>query len=141
MNDTPPPPVSADAAQTDPLGLDDPALLAEIEAEFAEMTQEIQRISMMPRSAAPDKSRMIEALRDSWKKRAGAVGDRPEWRKKLDDVIGKAVDRLLDDGLTENADGSIAFAFKGDTLTEAGGPVIRGLMESFAHILEERFPS
>lgn len=128
---------------TDPQGVDDPALLAEIEAEFAELTREIERISAMPRSMAPEKGKLIEALRASWRTRLdGAnVKERPEWRQRLDATIGHAVDRLLEDGIQENPDGSLGFALRGDTLQAEGGPVIRGLLDGFAHILEERFPS
>ncbi len=132
MNETP----------MEPEGLDDPALLAEIEAEFAELTAEIQRISAMPSSAAPRKSQLLEGLRASWRERLAArTGDRPEWRKKLDDTIGEAVERLLEDGIVENADGSLAFALRGDTLKNEGGPLLRGLMDGLSNMLAERFPA
>jgi len=126
----------------EPEGLDDPALLAEIEAEFAELTAEIQRISAMPSSAAPRKSQLLEGLRASWRERLAArTGDRPEWRKKLDDTIGDAVERLLEDGIVENPDGSLAFALRGDTLKNEGGPLLRGLMDGLSNMLSERFPA
>lgn len=134
MNETP----------MEPEGLDDPALLAEIEAEFAELSAEIQRISAMPSSAGmgPQKRELIEALRASWRERLTAKhGDRPEWRKKLDETIGKAVDRLLEDGIIENADGSLGFALRGDTLKNEGGPLLRGLLDGLSHMLSERFPA
>jgi len=127
----------------DPQGVDDPALLAEIEAEFAELTREIERISAMPRSMAPEKGKLIEALRSSWRSRLDVAGvkDRPEWRQRLDTTIGHAVDRLLETGIQENSDGSLGFALRGDVLQAEGGPVIRGLLEGFANMLEERFPA
>ncbi len=127
----------------DPQGVDDPALLAEIEAEFAELTREIERISAMPRSIAPQKQQLVEALRASWRTRLDERGgkERPEWRQRLDTTIGKAIDRLLEDGIQENPDGSLGFALRGDTLQSEGGPVMRGLLEGFAHMLEERFPA
>ena len=132
MNDSP----------KEPEGLDDPALLAEIEAEFAELTAEIQRISAMPSGAAPRKSELLESLRASWRARLAArTGERPEWRKRLDDTIGQAVDRLLEDGIVENPDGSLAFALRGDTLKNEGGPLLRGLMDGLSNLLSERFPA
>ncbi|HRE91623.1 MAG TPA: hypothetical protein PK095_21065, partial [Myxococcota bacterium] len=126
---------------TEPEGLDDPALLAEIEAEFAELTAEIQRISAMPASVGPRKSELLEALRASWRERLKLkTADRPEWRQRLDDTIGRAVDRLLEDGLVENADGSIGFALRGDTIQSEGGPLMRGLLEGLSNMLTEKFP-
>jgi len=127
----------------DPQGVDDPALLAEIEAEFAELTREIERISAMPRSMAPEKGKLIEALRASWRTRleSAEVKDRPEWRQRLDVTLGNAVDKLIQDGIQENADGSLGFSLRSDTLQAEGGPVIRSLLDGFAHILEERFPT
>ena len=117
----------------EPEGLDDPALLAEIEAEFAELTREIQRISAMPKNAGPRKSELLEALRQSWRERlVSRGGDRPEWRKKLDETIGRAVDRLLEDGIVENADGSLGFALRGDTVQNEGGPLLRGLLDGLS---------
>ena len=121
-------------------GLND-ALLAEIEAEFAELTREIERISAMPRTMAPEKSKLLAALKGSWKSRLDTHGDRPEWRQRLDATIGKAVDRLLEDGLTENADGTLAFNLRGETLQAEGGPVLRGLIDGLVHLLEEKFPA
>jgi len=125
----------------DPEGLNDPALLAEIEAEFAELTREIERISAMPRSMAPEKSKLLQALKASWKSRFEAHGDRPEWRQRLDASIGHAVDRLLEEGLVENADGSLAFNLRGDILQSEGGPVLRGLVDGLVHVLEAKFPA
>jgi len=122
-------------------GLDDPALLAEIEAEFAELTKEIERISAMPRTMAPQKSQLVEALRASWRERLEARGDRPEWRQRLDRTIGHAVDRLLEEGIQENPDGSLAFALRGETLQQEGGPLMKGLVEGFAHMMMEKFPA
>lgn len=122
-------------------GLDDPALLAEIEAEFAELTKEIERISAMPRTMAPQKSQLVEALRASWRERLEARGDRPEWRQRLDRTIGNAVDRLLEEGIQENPDGSLAFALRGETLQQEGGPLLKGLVEGFAHMMMEKFPA
>jgi len=126
----------------EPEGLDDPALLAEIEAEFAELTAEIHRISAMPSNTGPRKSELLEALRASWRERLTArTGDRPEWRQKLDDTISKAVDRLLEDGIIENPDGSLGFALRGDSLKTEGGPLLRGLLDGFSNMLSERFPA
>lgn len=126
---------------TEPEGLDDPALLAEIEAEFAELTAEIQRISAMPSHVGPRKSELLEALRASWRERLKAkTGDRPEWRQKLDETISRAVDRLLEDGIVENADGSLGFALRGDTIQSEGGPLLRGLLDGLSHMLTEKFP-
>ncbi len=124
----------------DPQGLEDPALLAEIEAEFADLTREIERISAMPSAMAPQKSKLIEALRASWREKIKTHGDRPEWRQRLDDTVGRAVDRLLESGIQENPDGSLAFALRGDVLQAEGGPLMRGLLDGFVHILEEKFP-
>lgn len=125
----------------EPEGLDDPALLAEIEAEFAELTAEIQRISAMPSQVGPRKSELLEALRASWRERLKAkTGDRPEWRQKLDETISRAVDRLLEDGIVENADGSLGFALRGDTIQSEGGPLLRGLLDGLSHMLTEKFP-
>lgn len=125
----------------EPEGLDDPALLAEIEAEFAELTAEIQRISAMPSHVGPRKSELLEALRASWRERLKAkTGDRPEWRQKLDETISRAVDRLLEDGIVENADGSLGFALRGDTIQSEGGPLLRGLLDGLSHMLTEKFP-
>ena len=126
----------------EPEGLDDPALLAEIEAEFAELTAEIQRISAMPSHVGPRKSELLEALRASWRERLEAkTGDRPQWRQKLDETISRAVDRLLEDGIVENADGSIGFALRGDTLQNEGGPLLRGLLDGLSNMLTEKLPS
>lgn len=125
----------------EPEGLDDPALLAEIEAEFAELTAEIHRISAMPSHVGPRKSELLEALRASWRERLLAkTGDRPEWRQKLDETISRAVDRLLEDGIVENADGSLGFALRGDTIQSEGGPLLRGLLDGLSHMLTEKFP-
>lgn len=133
MNETPPPPTPE---------LDDPALLAEIEAEFADLTREIERISAMPASMQVEKNQLLQALRESWRNRLAAhqAADRPEWRRRLDETLNRAVDRLLEDGLHQNADGSLAFNLRGQTLQEEGGPVIRGLLDGFVHMLEEKFP-
>lgn len=125
----------------EPEGLDDPALLAEIEAEFAELTREIQRISAMPANVGPRKSELLEALRQSWRDRLISRGvDKPEWRQRLDETIGRAVDRLLEDGIVENADGSLGFALRGDTLQNEGGPLLRGLLDGLSNMLTEKFP-
>jgi hypothetical protein len=125
----------------DPEGLDDPALIAEIEAEFAELTRDLARISTTHGMRGPRRAELLEALRTSWRARiVQKTQDRPAWRERLDEVLDKAVDRLLEDGLVENPDGSVGFAIRGDTLTSEGGPVLRGLLDGFAHMLTERFP-
>ncbi len=125
----------------DPQGLEDPALLAEIEAEFADLTREIERISAMPLAMAPQKTKLIEALRASWRGKIETHSDRPEWRQRLDETVGRAVDRLLESGIQENPDGSLGFNLRGDVLQAEGGPLMRGLLDGFVHILEEKFPS
>ena len=42
----------------------DAEVRAEIEAEFAELTAEIERINALPQTAAPEKAAMLEALRE-----------------------------------------------------------------------------
>lgn len=135
MNETPTePPI-------DLSDIDDPELLAEIEAEFAELTAEIERISAMPSSVHPQKSELLQALRDNWRNKFKSDPSRPEWRQRLDASLSRAVDRILEDGLQQNADGSLAFNLKGETLQEEGAPVLRGLLDGLVHILEKKFPA
>ncbi len=121
-------------------GLDDPALLAEIEAEFAELAQEIARINAMPREAVPVKAKLLEELKRQWRERIAKRGDKPEWRERLDQTLTVAIEALLEHGLQENPDGSLGFALRGDVVQEHGGKVMRALIEGFQNLLTERFP-
>jgi hypothetical protein len=121
-------------------GLEDPALLAEIEAEFAELAQEIARINAMPREAVPVKAKLLEELKRQWRERFSKRGDKPEWRERLDQTLTVAIEALLEHGLQENPDGSLGFALRGDVVQEHGGKVMRGLIEGFQNLLAERFP-
>lgn len=121
-------------------GLDDPALLAEIEAEFAELAQEIARINAMPREAVPVKAKLLEELKRQWRERIAKRGDKPEWRERLDQTLTTAIEALLEHGLQENPDGSLGFALRGDVVQTHGGKVMRALIEGFQNLLAERFP-
>ncbi|MFT7580977.1 MAG: hypothetical protein ACI9MR_002651 [Myxococcota bacterium] len=122
-------------------GLDDPNVLAEIEAEFAELTAEIDRISALPTSRSPEKAALLKGLREQWQKKSTEHGDRPEWRARIDDTISEAVGKILEDGLQETADGKLAFQLQGDSLTTHGQPVLTALLGGFQGYLAERFPA
>jgi len=124
-------------------GLDDPELLAEIEAEFAELTQEIERISRLPGANTPSKVELLKVLRERWRQRKtpDESGDRPVWRRRIDEAIGEAIENVLEEGIHETADGRLEFALKGDTITTHGQPVLRALLDGFQHFLAERFPA
>ncbi|MCA9517804.1 MAG: hypothetical protein KC635_22850, partial [Myxococcales bacterium] len=120
-------------------GLDDPALLAEIEAEFAELRAEIDRISAAPGTTGPMKAQLLKAIRQQWRERA-VLKDRPQWRKKLDDVLGEALEKIMADGLVEGPGGQMQFQLQGSTLQDQGGPVMTALLDGFQGYLQERFP-
>lgn len=119
--------------------LDDPALIAEIEAEFAELTAELERIQAMPRSMAPKKAELVKSLREQWFAKQEARADRPEWRKKMDDALGEALTHILEDGIQETPDGRLEFGLRGDSVQTHGQPLISALLDGFQQMLVERF--
>lgn len=122
-----------------PVGaLEDPELLAEIEAEFAELTAELERINALPRSMAPKKAELVKSLREQWFAKQGARADRPEWRKKMDDALGEAISKILEDGIQETGDGRLEFALRNDSVQTHGGPLMEALLVGFRQMLTEK---
>ena len=122
-----------------PVGaLEDPELLAEIEAEFAELTAELERINALPRSMAPKKAELVKSLREQWFAKQGARPDRPEWRKKMDDALGEAISKILEDGIQETGDGRLEFALRNDSVQTHGGPLMEALLVGFRQMLTEK---
>ncbi|TNF26645.1 MAG: hypothetical protein EP329_20915, partial [Deltaproteobacteria bacterium] len=131
--------MSQEGAGGPPLeGLDDPQLLAEIEAEFAELTAEIEKINALPRSMTPKKAELIKDLKRQWLAKRAESGDRPEWRKRMDDAIGEAITKVLEDGIQETPDGRMEFALQNDSLQVHGGPLMEALLTGFKHMLAEK---
>ena len=118
--------------------LDDPALLAEIEAEFAELSAELERIHQLPRSMAPKKAELVRGLREQWAQKQAARPDRPEWRQRLDDALGEALGRILEDGIQETADGKLAFTLNQDSVQSYGGPLLTAVLDGFRHMLADK---
>ncbi|MFO0747242.1 MAG: hypothetical protein U1F43_16485 [Myxococcota bacterium] len=117
----------------------DPAVLAEIEAEFASITQEIQRISAMPRSSAPKKAELLKQIRADWKAKSESRSpDRPEWRQRLDTAVDAAIDKLLVDSLVDMPDGQIGFQLRGDSMQTEAPPIIRALLDGLFANWQER---
>lgn len=130
MNDTNPPQRLEDI---------DPAVLAEIEAEFAAISTEIQRISALPASEAPKKPALLAALRADWKKKAGERDpNRPEWRKSLDEALDRAIDKLMADSIVELPDGQMAFQMNNQTLQSEAPPILKALLGGFTAMLQEK---
>ncbi|PKN57868.1 MAG: hypothetical protein CVU56_08550, partial [Deltaproteobacteria bacterium HGW-Deltaproteobacteria-14] len=122
-----------------PVGaLEDPELLAEIEAEFAELTAELDRINALPRSMAPKKAELVKSLREQWFAKQGARGDRPQWRKKMDDALGEAISKILEDGIHETGDGRLEFAMRNESVQTHGGPLMEALLAGFREMLTEK---
>ena len=122
----------------------DPEVRAEIEAEFAELTAEIERINALPQTAAPEKAAMLEALRQQWRERrpvAVSQEGAPPWRRAFDVAIGDAVDGLLTEGLDVDLDGNIQFDLQSDSLKMHGQPVVDALLTGLQATLAERFPA
>lgn len=117
----------------------DPAVLAEIEAEFAAITQEIQRISAMPRSSGTRKAEMLKAIRGDWEKRAAERSpDRPEWRKRLDAALDQAIDKMLVDSLVDLPDGSVAFQLNSNTMQSEAPPLLKALLDGIIATWQEK---
>lgn len=121
-------------------GLNDPALLAEIEAEFAELRAEIDRISAMPATSGPRKAELLRALRKQWRERPVSK-DQPAWRAKLDVVVGAALEQIMAEGLQEGPGGNMQFQLQGSSLQDHGGPVLSALLDGFQAYLAEKFPA
>ena len=122
----------------------DADIQAEIEAEFAELTAEIDRINALPQTAAPEKVAMLEALRTQWRgreRKAAEDDDRPEWRRSIDDAVSQAVDGLLTDGLDVDLDGNIQFDLQGESMKIHGQPVVDALIGGLQATLADRFPA
>jgi len=131
MNETP----------NDPQKLEDidPTVLAEIEAEFAAIANEIQRISTLPANLAPKKPAMLTALRAEWQQKAEARDpNRPEWRKSLDAALDRAIDKLVADSLVELPDGQLAFEMNNQALQSEAPPIMKALLAGVTAMLQDK---
>ncbi|MGZ3430023.1 MAG: hypothetical protein ACXVCV_25405 [Polyangia bacterium] len=72
--------------------------LPSIEQEFAELDAELKRIAALPLRTREQQNTLVmalESLRDSWLQKGRAHGDRPEWRRVVDEAIIAAFDSVL----------------------------------------------
>ncbi len=119
----------------------DPALLAEIDAEFSDLEREIARISGLPNAAGSAKVALLEHLRAEWRKKAEEQPDanKPEWKRRIDSVVSDAVQAIVEDGLVEDGQGNLSFNLEGDSVTTHGKPVLDAFVQGLPHLLKDKF--
>jgi hypothetical protein len=128
----------------------DPALLASIDAEFAELERELAALESLPEGGAGtgDPTGLVstlQTLHTEWSKRIEDKPDRPVWQRRLDDILRRALGRLLRAGQTIDAHGNLGFALDNKTLNavlpDVAAEAQKGLEQSFIEKWTKPSPS
>lgn|GEM_PF-37296 len=134
MSDTISVPADVDAALAQ-------EVMGEIDAEFAELEAEIQRIAELPTTAAPEKVALLAALREKWRARlkeraeeAEKDDKRPPWRKRIDKVLEGAIEEILEDQEVD-LDGNLAFKLESATVQKHAPAVMQALASGLGEAL------
>lgn len=118
----------------------DPALLASIDAEFAELERELAALEKIPDGGAQagDPTGVVQTLQllhTEWSKRIADKPDKPAWQRRLDEVLQRALGRILRAGQTIDAHGNLGFALDKNAinavLPDVAAEAQKGLERSF----------
>ncbi len=106
-------------------------VLSELDAEFAELEVEIQRISALPQASAPEKVALLDELRRKWKERLASKSNedeeaKPKWRQQIDKALEGAIGEILDDQQVD-IDGNLSFSLDNDTVQKHAPKVMQAL--------------
>ena len=124
---------------TDELDLSDDDLLAELDAEFAELTSEIDRITALPQEWAKETQiQQLTMLRDEWLKKAREKKNRPQWQAKVEEALSAAFEKVVRDGTTVDLDGKMSFKLDQQTLGKEAMPVLQALFQGLTQTLAEK---
>jgi hypothetical protein len=118
---------------------EDADLTAELDAEFADLNREIERISSLPQEWAKEQQvQQLTKLRDDWLVKAREHKDRPQWQRKVEEALGSAFEKILRDGTQVGFDGKMSFRLNQDSLGTHGTPVLGTLLEGLSEVLAEK---
>jgi hypothetical protein len=129
------------AAFDEASAVEDPDVLRALDEEFAELTQELQRINSLPQGRVRHDN--IEALRAQWRARAAARSDLPPWRRRLDEALELAIERVLldsrDKAIASGGEGAnLNLQLDGDAMMRHGVPVLHALLEGLQQALNDK---
>lgn len=105
---------------------------AALEAEIARLTQEAPKT---PKDGAGI-VQALEALKAEW---AQKTGDRPDWRRRVDEAITRAIDRVLQAGQAVDAHGNLAFTLDGQAVQTEGREVLHTLVDGLAQAFVDKW--
>jgi len=117
--------------------MDEARLAAELDAEFDEIRAEIDRINLQERVGGSAKKMLLQQYRKARKASRKESADRPPWRVRLDEAIETTIDKFVEDGLEERADGSIALVFKSELIGTHGIPLLTALLDAMREGLKD----
>jgi hypothetical protein len=129
------------AAFEEASAIEDADILRALDEEFAELTQEISRINNLPRGRVRQDN--IEALREHWRKRAASRDHLPPWRRRLDEALEGAIERMLIESRDKaiasgDASGGLNLQLDSDAMMRHGMPVFGALLEGLQQTLNEK---
>lgn len=116
-------------------GIEDPDILREIDAEFAELTQEIERIAALEHTDAEAQVAQLLKLRQERLEKDQSREDMPPWQRRLHESFDVALQQVIAEALKKDGSGQIRFNLDGDSLQRHGGPVIEALKEGAPEML------
>jgi hypothetical protein len=117
-----------------------PDLLASIDAEFAELERELAALEKLPEGGvgAGDPTGVVQTLQllhTEWSKRIAEKPDKPVWQRRLDEVLQRALGRILRAGQTIDAHGNLGFKLDNNAinavLPDVAAEAQKGLEQSF----------
>ncbi len=109
-----------------------------IDDEFAELEQEIARITALPAGSSGEQLALLEALRQVWTRRADERDDdRPHWLKRVDEAIARGLERIVAQSRTIDSRGALGTQIRldGETLKKEAGPVVNALLQGLGETL------
>jgi len=123
---------------TPPIDPIDADILAELDAEFAELEAEVARINAMPQGWAQDQVDALLKLKEAWAEKLDELPeDRPEWRKRVDTLLASAAEGLIKEAHAVDVHGRMSFAPDSETMTKHGAPLVMAAMQGLAENLSK----
>lgn len=123
--------------------IEDPDVLLALDQEFAELTQALNHINSLPQGRVRQDN--IESLRAHWRARAASRDHLPPWRRRLDDALEQAIERVLLDSRdkalasgSNTAPGGLNLQLDSDAMMRHGMPVLSALLEGLQQTLNDK---
>lgn len=116
---------------------DETQFRAELESEFSAIAAEIDRINVQEKVGGAAKRMILNRFREHRRRSRRVSPDAPEWRRRLDEALEGALDKLIEDGLEERPDGTLQLTFHSSLVGTHGVPVLTAVLDGLrAKLLE-----